>query len=197
MRKKNKSYIKVFFANFAKFLLRIVLFPLVIAYFFVNLKQKRQDKNKIAVFGMSQIDTLSGVEFENFLQEFFEKMGYSVNLTKASHDYGADLLISKNGKHSIVQAKCYSKAVGIKAIQEIVGAKKHYQVDDAFVVTNNYFSKEAEILALENGVKLIDRSVIERMLLKYDFKIEKQTGGFSALSQKAKQEINQRFQHMI
>lgn len=197
MSRRNKNYIKVFFINFFKIILRIVLFPLVIIYFFVGLKNKKRDKDKIAVLNMTQIDTLSGVEFENFLCELFKKLGYDVKTTKASHDYGADLLAIKNGKKSIVQAKCYSKIVGIKAIQEIVGAKQHYGADEAIVATNNFFSKDAEVLAIENGVKLIDRQVIEKMLSKFDLKIEKQAGTYLAMSPKAKDEFNRRYQNMI
>ena len=197
MKIKKKSYIIVFFANLFKFLLRIVLFPLVIVYFVGQFKQKKKDKDKIAVFNMTQLDSISGKDFELFLKQLFEKLGYDVKTTKASHDYGADLIISKNGKNSIVQAKCYSKTVGIKAVQEIVSAKRHYVVDDAIVATNNYFSKDAEVLAVENGVKLIDRTVIEKMIAKYDFKIEKQNSNFSTFSQDSQNEINQRFRSMI
>ena len=197
MMVKKKSYIKIIFGNFAKFLLRILLFPLVLFFLFKKQQEKKKNKDKIAVFNMTQIDSLSGTDFENFLCELFEKLGYNVKTTKASHDYGADLLISKSGRLSIVQAKCYSKAVGIKAVQEIIGAKNHYGADEAIVATNNYFSKDAEVLAIENNVKLMDRSVIEKMLAKYDFNIEKKTRNFSALTEKSRNEINQRFHHMI
>jgi len=197
MRTKKRGFFAVFLANLFKFLLRIVLLPLVIVYFIVKLKHKKRDKDKVAVFNMSQIDSLSGTDFESFLAEMFEKLGYEVKLTKGSHDYGADLLVSKNGKFAVVQAKCYAKVVGIKAVQEIIGAKNHYGAEDAFVATNNYFSKDAEVLAVENNVKLIDRTVIEKMLAKYDFKIDKHSSGFSALSDNSKQEINQRFKAMI
>ena len=197
MSVRKKSYIKVFFANFCKFLLRIILFPFVVVYFFEQIKLKKKSKEKVAVFNMSQLDSLSGIDFENFLKDMFEKLGYNVQVTKASHDYGADLLVSKNGTLAIVQAKCYSKTVGIKAIQEVVSAKCHYGATDAFVATNNFFSKDAEILALENGVKLIDRTVIEKMIAKYDIKIEKTTSNFSALSKNSVEEINQKFPYMI
>ncbi len=193
MTKRNKDYIYAIFANFFKFLLRIVLFPLTIWWLVSKFRQRRRDKNKIAVFNMSQIDSLSGVDFERFLCEFFAKMGYKVETTKASHDYGADLLIEKNGRRSVVQAKCYGKTVGIKAIQEIVGAKTHYGASGAIVATNNFFSKDAEVLALESDVRLIDRKVIEEMLKKHDFKIEKNASGFIATSQKAKDEFERRF----
>lgn len=197
MRKRNKSYIIIILINFLKLILRIVLFPFVIIYLIYKIKKSKKQKDKIAVFNMTQIDSLSGVDFEIFLSELFKRLGYDVKTTKASHDYGADLLISKNKRISIVQAKCYSKAVGIKAIQEIVGAKKHYKAEYAIVATNNIFSKDAEVLALENGVKLLDRYEIEKLIKKYDLTIEKSKNNYSAMSEKTKEEINRRFKHMI
>lgn len=197
MMNRKKNYIKIFFVGFFKFILKIILFPFVIIYLIKKAAAKRKDKDKIKAMSLNQIDSLSGVEFENFLCEIFKKMGYSVKTTKASHDYGADLLISKNGKLTVVQAKCYSKAVGIKAIQEIVGAKNHYNASEAMVATNNYFSKDAEVLALENSVKLIDRTVIEKLIEKLDVKIEKQAGTYSALSKAEKDVFCQRYKNMI
>ncbi len=197
MRKKKKGFWTVALINLLKFVLRIVLFPFVLVFLIKKYLSNKKTKDKVAVFSMSQIDSLSGTDFEKFLCEVFEKLGYKVETTKASHDYGADLLVSKNGKLSVVQAKCYAGAVGIKAVQEIVSAKHHYNADDAIVATNNYFSKDAEILAFETDVKLIDRVTIENLLKKYEFKIEKTSDSFMATSEKSKSEINQRFGNMI
>ena len=106
MMVKKKSYTAMFFVNFFKFLLRIILFPLVIVYFIKQFRQKKKNKDKISVFNMTQLDSISGMDFELFLKQLFEKLGYIVKTTKASHDYGADLIILKNGKSAVVQAKC-------------------------------------------------------------------------------------------
>lgn len=71
------------------------------------------------------IDSLNGIEFENYLYKLFKSKGFTCTLTKQSNDYGADLILKhSNEEITIVQAKCYSNKVGISAIQEIVAAKK-------------------------------------------------------------------------
>ena len=131
MSQKNKVYKKSFFGGVVtifRVVLIIALFPFVVIWFFNNLKKrrlrKRELKEKIEIFDMMQIDSLSGIEFEKLLQKLFEMQGYGSVMTKKSHDYGADLVLEKKGKISIVQAKCYGKNVGIKAVQEIVAAIK-------------------------------------------------------------------------
>lgn len=44
----------------------------------------------------------------------FQSRGYRVLPTKTSGEFGADLLLKKSGKCIIVQAKRYSKPVGLK-----------------------------------------------------------------------------------
>ena len=153
-------------------LLIIVLLPVVIVYCIASgikkLKVKKLAKEKIKIFNISQVDSMTGIEFECLLKDLFEKQGYTASLTSSSGDYGADLVCEKNGKTLIVQSKRYSGTVGPKAIQEIIGAKNHYRASDAMVVTNSYFSKEASILAAENDVKLVDRDVLKNLILKFD-----------------------------
>ena len=177
----------------------IVLFPLVICWViylkFKNLKSKTSIG--IDVVNMSQIDSLSGVEFENMLVEIFQKQGYNVSLTKKSHDYGGDLVLKKSDKISIVQAKRYEKNIGIKAIQEIISAKKHYQADELFVVTNRYFSKDAIVLASEHDVMLIDRDVLTNLVGKYMPKINIDGKKYIATNELEKQKIQQKYKYWI
>jgi HJR/Mrr/RecB family endonuclease len=116
---------------------------------------------------VSDLDVLGGIEFEHFLVEIFEKMGYECEVTKASGDFGADLLISKVGVRTVVQAKRYDDKVSPKAVQEAVAAIRQYDANDAMVVTTNYFTKGAASLADSNNVKLIDRNKLEEWLKQY------------------------------
>lgn len=106
------------------------------------------------------IDNLSGVEFEYFLANVFKGLKYEVELTAASSDYGADLIIKKNNIVTVVQAKCYSSTVGLSAIQEVLGAKGYYNADTCLVVTNNFFTDNAYNLAISNSVELWDRNTL-------------------------------------
>lgn len=181
-----------------RFVLIIVLLPVVIVWLAIRLfKRKKHDYDSIDFYNVSQIDSLSGVEFENLLKSIFTGLGYEVTLTKKSHDYGADLVLKKNGVCSIVQAKCYEKNIGIKAIQEIISAKKHYGAEEMFVATNRYFSRDAEILAAEHDVRLIDRDVLTKLMRDYMPKIELNERKRVATNDAEKREIEARYRFWI
>ena len=116
--------------------------------------------------GIQRIDRMTGIEFEEFLKVWFEKKGYRAELTPPSNDYGADLLLYKRilGKKelTVVQAKCHHSNIGIKAVQEVIGAMDYYKADKGIVVTNQHFSPNAVQLAKSRDVKLIDRSAFEK-----------------------------------
>ncbi len=106
---------------------------------------------------LSKIDRMKGEEFERYLKAYFEEKGYRVRLTPESGDYGADLVMTRGLEKVVVQAKRYSSAVGIKAVQEIIGAKSYYHADHCIVATNRYFTANAKELAKKAGVELWDR----------------------------------------
>lgn len=118
-------------------------------------------------YSISDLDLLSGSEFELFLKELFEKMGYLVEHTKLSGDQGADLIISKFGHKVAVQAKNYTANVGNKAIQEVVSAIKHYKADRGMVVATSDFTQPAIELAKSNDIELIDRHRLAKLMEKY------------------------------
>ena len=194
---KNESI----FLKILRIILIVLLFPLVLIYLLVKkikkVKKQKENREKINVYNISQLDFLSGIEFENYLKSLFENMGYMVEMTKATGDYGADLIITKKNKSTIVQAKCYNHTVGVKAVQEIISARNHYKIFDAMVVTNNYFSREAENLAVESDVTLADRVVLEKMVRKFDVKIEKNSTRFSSLTDTARNEMKQKYKFWI
>lgn len=101
------------------------------------------------------LQSLTGTEFEELLAELFTAKGYKVQLNGKSGDQGADLILSKDGVRTTVQAKRYTKAVNNKAIQEAVAAKAVHDCSFAMVVTTSNFTKGAFENAKANGVHLI------------------------------------------
>ncbi len=93
------------------------------------------------------------IEFEEYLEVLFKKLGYKVKRTKASNDYGADLILYGDRRIAI-QAKRYNKTVGVKAVQEVNSARQYYNTTYAWVITNNYFSSNAVNLASVANVKI-------------------------------------------
>ncbi|HQE01550.1 MAG TPA: restriction endonuclease, partial [Bacillota bacterium] len=104
------------------------------------------------------VDSLSGLEFEDFLKDLFISYGYSVEDLPYSNDYGADLIISKGAKRIVIQAKNYQGTVGNKAVQEVVSAKIYYKCDVAMVITNSSYTENAIKTAQASGVILVDRT---------------------------------------
>ncbi len=113
---------------------------------------------------LKKIDKMSGRSFELYLKAQFERLRYRVTLTEASNDYGADLILKKRGKKIVVQAKRYDKNVGIAAVQEVIGAVAYYDADEAMVVTNQYFTKNAYNLAKQNNVTLWTRKELKEKM---------------------------------
>lgn len=111
------------------------------------------------------IDNLSGEDFEKYLSTIFQNLGYKVSLTSKSNDYGADLIIEKDNIETVVQAKRYNSAVGVSAIQEILGAKGYYNAKNCLVVTNNYFTSNAIKLSSSNNVQLWDRDKLIKIAI--------------------------------
>ncbi|MEN2774142.1 restriction endonuclease [Acetivibrio clariflavus] len=120
-------------------------------------------------YSIHDIDTMNGREFESFIAHLFSKMGYSTTVTKSSGDQGIDVIAEKNGKKIGIQAKCYSGLVSNSAIQEAVAGINYYKLDQAIVITNNYFTKSAQELAKSNNVILWDRNMLKEKLSEIEF----------------------------
>lgn len=110
------------------------------------------------------VDSLQGLEFEDFLKDLFESFGYSHEDLPYSNDYGADLIIRKGFRRIVIQAKNYQGTVGNKAVQEVISAKIYYKCDIAVVITNSFYTTNAIKTARAGGVILIDRNGLEKIL---------------------------------
>jgi restriction system protein len=115
------------------------------------------ENSRLRQSGIFEIDKMDGASFERYLQALFSGMGFSVEATPASGDFGADLVMSKDGVRAVVQAKRSSKNVGVRAVQEALAAEKLYRCMKAIVVSNSRYTAQAQKLAEANGVELWDR----------------------------------------
>ncbi|STO09364.1 Restriction endonuclease [Exiguobacterium aurantiacum] len=120
---------------------------------------------------IDRVDRMEGREFELFLEDVFTELGYTVTVTPASRDFGADLLLETPEGWSIaVQAKRYEKVVGLEAVQQVAAAVPYYGVNEGWVVTNSSYTDSAYELAEPNQVRLIARSELEQLLKEAGFK---------------------------
>lgn len=120
---------------------------------------------RLSKSGIVEIDRMDGHTFEIFLSTLFRRLGYGVELTSRRGDYGADLVVTRGKQRTAVQAKRWSRRVGVKAVQEAVASKGIYRCDSALVVANREFTQQARKLARANLVELWDRKVLVQKLL--------------------------------
>lgn len=144
----------------------VVLIFLVLNGLVATVKKSTKRK-KYLNSTLAMVDAMSGEEFEEFLKVHFEKMGYKVQLTPGTNDYGIDLICKKryftdneleNG--FVVQAKRYKGKVGVAAVQQVIAGAKYYDCKYGLVITNSYFTKNAWELARKSGITLWDRNVL-------------------------------------
>ncbi|QQC96975.1 restriction endonuclease [Mammaliicoccus sciuri] len=130
----------------------ILIFVLVIAYkslpIIIKILKKKKIQSLYRKARIYDVDKMDGIEFEYYLEALFSKLKYKPNVTKASHDYGADLILKNENKKIVVQAKRSSSKIGIKAVQEIYAAQKFHGADEAWIVTNSFYRESPKKLTL-------------------------------------------------
>lgn len=140
----------------------ILIFELILAVVYAtkDLLLTRMKRKKLVSSRIYEIDKMDGVTFEQLLMAHFEKNGYKVRSTPKSNDYGADLILIKDGEKVVVQAKRYKGKVGVAAVQQAYSSMGYYKASRCMVITNAYYTSQAKKLAKANGVILWDRDTL-------------------------------------
>ena len=108
-----------------------------------------------------KFDYMSGKDFEQYCAQLLHEVGFSdVTVTPASGDFGVDILGKYNDVLYAFQCKRYSSNVGVDAVYQISGGMKYYHANVGIVLTNQYYTEQAQQLASEIGVVLWDRDFL-------------------------------------
>ncbi|RPJ98031.1 hypothetical protein FH5_03715 [Priestia endophytica] len=67
----------------------------------------------------------------------------------------------------VIQAKRYGSKnrVSLSAVQEIYKAQAYYKADEAWVITNSFFTKSERALGEACNVQLFDRKALQELIL--------------------------------
>lgn len=119
--------------------------------------------------GINEIDRMEdGKDFEMYLFRLFLCLGYSdAYKTQDSRDFGTDLVFTdREGYRNVIQAKRYaiSNPVGLSAVQEVYSSMRYYRAKKSIVITSSQYTTSCEQLASYNGVKLLDRNDLIKMI---------------------------------
>ena len=110
---------------------------------------------------------MDGHQFEQYCADLLAKIGYTnVEVTKASGDFGIDVLAEKDGVTYAIQCKYYTDKVGNHAVQEAFAGKEYYDRMVAVVMTNSTFTPAAIETAKQTHVLLWDGATLEAMRTK-------------------------------
>ena len=144
-------------------------FAILLFFFFYFLWKSKQfftafgDKSLLKRnWSMKRLKKLSWEDFELLCMELFAQKGWKVKGNeKKGADGGVDIWMQKRslGKRTfaIVQCKRYDDAlVTIKVIREMYGLMHEHNVDVAYIVTSNRFTKECYKFIEEKNIVLID-----------------------------------------
>nr|WP_267486514.1 restriction endonuclease [Streptomyces sp. SID7813] len=98
---------------------------------------------------------LTPTEFEHLIRQLFEAIGMEAWNTQASKDEGVDAVaVSKdpvfNGE-CIIQAKRYSKLVGVESVQALAGVVEHKRAAKGVLITTSWFGRASHDFARQHG----------------------------------------------
>jgi hypothetical protein len=123
---------------------------------------------------LSNVDLLSGKEFEQFISNAFKEKGYEVECHAGPTEAGGDLVCWERSAariHAIlVQVKRERCLTGTKAVGQIIRKENwfraHYPGNtcEKWIITSSRFSPQATREALAGGIVLVDGDALARWL---------------------------------
>jgi len=118
-------------------------------------RKRSREKLLLLKYGILNPLSLTGVQFEKACGDVLSARGYMVEYTKASGDYGIDVIARKNGLAVGIQCKRHTAKVGVKAVQEVHSGTMYYGLDRSCVISIAGFTKNSMTLASKLNVDLI------------------------------------------
>jgi len=113
--------------------------------------------------GLRKVDVMSGPEFENYVAAKFRSAGYRVSATRATGDFGVDLIVRKGNARIAIQCKRHAYPVGVAAVQQVVAGAALHRCASTMVVSNQEFTPAACTLARSHNCKLVGRSRLQTL----------------------------------
>ena len=115
---------------------------------------------------------LKPVEFEHLIRQLFEAIGMKSWVTQASRDEGVDGVATNEdpivGGLCIIQAKRYSKIVGLEAVHALAGVMEDKNAAKGVLVTTSWVGKASRDFAARNGrIEIIEGRHLKSLLLEY------------------------------
>ena len=90
---------------------------------------------------------LDPFEFENLVNNLFDKIGFDSKTTQSSRDGGVDVVAFDPrpilGGKVVIQAKRYKNVVGVSAVRDLYGTMINEGANKGILVTTSHYGKDA------------------------------------------------------
>ncbi|MDF9746173.1 restriction endonuclease [Natrinema salsiterrestre] len=118
---------------------------------------------------LQTLQQLDGHEFERFIADLWSRRGWSTEVTTQSGDKGIDVIATKAfpyPKKSLIQTKRYrdSNSVSGPELQKYASLKQRENVDEVVIITTSGFTNQADVIADDFNIKLIDGETLQRLV---------------------------------
>jgi HJR/Mrr/RecB family endonuclease len=126
---------------------------------------ERRQLSKFERSGVDRLDSMDDREFLGFLEELFNRLGYTVERAAPSGAGTVVLLLRNAGERTAVFGVRTAKQIGLREVQEVISAKKNFDCRHGIVVTNSTFNYPSKAVARKESIAIWDRGeVAERMI---------------------------------
>jgi len=125
---------------------------------------------KEAEIGLSDnFNSMSDRDFEFFIAELFNEMGYETQVTPKSADYGVDIIAKKGREKIAIQCKKFNEKnfVPNKSIQQLLGSMAYYNANHSIFVTTSYYTKNSLKQTKNGQIELWDKDTLHGHVKKY------------------------------
>ncbi len=103
---------------------------------------------------------LTPFEFENLVNNLFDRIGFDAKSTQSSRDGGVDVVAFDPrpilGGKVVIQAKRYKNVVGVSAVRDLYGTMINEGANKGILVSTSHYGKDAYEFAKDKPIELID-----------------------------------------
>lgn len=135
-----------------------------------SLPKDSQDKSKI----FQRLRQMDPYDFEHFIADLWRAQGWETTVSQESVDQGIDIVATKNSpfqQKQVIQVKRYAEdnTIGSPKVQQYASLRQQEDgADVSVIVTTSSFTHQAEEIAQNLNVKLVDADVIYTLLEETD-----------------------------
>jgi HJR/Mrr/RecB family endonuclease len=133
----------------------------------VEMQQKEAIRlTQSLVLSLKELRRLTPQRFEDEIANMYNRLGYTVEQTPYSNDYGRDAILQKDGEKFLLECKRYGEGVvvGRPELQKFHSAIMSDQAKLGFFVTTGTFSEGAIEFATTVPIKIIDGNELIRLM---------------------------------